>query len=83
MPSAGWPAIVADIQHRWAIQPLLRARLRGFLAEAGFALRPARLRCSQAAFLFTSSFKHWHQMAAIVRQMPAVSAGGKSANGQS
>ena len=38
---------------------------------------------SHGLFLLTSSFSRLHQTADIVRQMPAVSAGGKSALGQS
>jgi hypothetical protein len=42
-----------------------------------------RLRHSQGAFLLVSSLSFRHHTADIVRQRPAVSAGGKSANGQS
>jgi len=46
--------------------------------------RPAmRFAHSQSAFLFTVSFSFRHQTPAIVRQIPAVSAGGNPAYGQS
>lgn len=85
-PGAG-PAATFVWPHEWSLRHFERARrVRGdFRAreEVRRSLVAALSRQAQGAFFRVNCLSFRHQTADIVRQMPAVSAGGKSANGQS